>query len=606
MVQRTDPADIAANHLSAGRVKAAQLVYEEMLARNAADPRAIGGIGAIALQSGDVARAMDLFAEATRIAPRDAQSMLNLGVGYQATGKAAEAELCFRRALELDETLPSAHGNLASLLAAKGDTDAAVDHLERAVDLAPEAAEFRYNLGNMRLHAGDSPGAVQHYEEALALDPDHIPARNNLALVLKLSGDLQAAVHHLTEARMREPGHPEVQINLADALSQLDRHEEAIALARNAAALAPGSALVRSGYGVVLMNAGQLDDAMVEFGAAVKANPKDPTAPLHMTTLLRRQGRLEAALIAAERAAALTQEPGIIHLLKGEILLALERFDEGWAAFDWVAEHTETVGDLPVPLTAAALKGQTLRLLALEPASAIFCGRLLPDLADQGVDVEVYCPPALARLIAGLPGVKRAIASPTIDVGALQADGRPLSTTGDLPRLMRASPAAAPIPPRIPAGIAADFAKRIDGLDGPTVGVWWEAEGLSIDPARLLAACGGTPVILQTGEMRAALGDAPPLAGDLSAAIGDYLDLAAAIRPLSAVVALDGPVAHLAAALGVRTYVLAGRDRSWHWSGEEDRASWYPDARVLYQGPDGDWSAALEALATFTGGGTTG
>ena len=84
----TDPADIAARHLSQGRISAAQSVYADMAAHNPNDPRALGGLGAIALRSGDVARAMDLFTRASRLAPRDAQAMLNLGVGYQAGGRA--------------------------------------------------------------------------------------------------------------------------------------------------------------------------------------------------------------------------------------------------------------------------------------------------------------------------------------------------------------------------------------------------------------------------------------------------------------------------------------------------------------------------------------
>lgn len=596
----TDPADIAARHLSQGRISAAQSVYSDMAARNPNDPKAIGGLGAIALRSGDVARAMDLFTRASRLAPRDAQAMLNLGVGYQAGGKAEEAEACFRRAIELDSSLASAHGNLASLLAAKGDREAASASLETAIKLAPRSPEFRYNHANLMLARQMHAAAVAGYEASIALDPDHVAARNNLALVLKQSGRLDEAAHQLTEARMREPGNPEIQINLADVLGQLGRHDEAQALARNAATLSPASALIRSGYGCVLMNGGKLAEAMTEFAAAVKADPKDPTAPLHMATLLRRQDRTAAALTAADRAAALMTAPGTADLLRGELLLTLGRTDDAWAAFDSVAESTVgPLGGLPAPLDLDTLADRVLRVLALEPSSLFFAARLMPALANAGIRVELICPPLLESLAACMAGVAVVSARQTIDLHALAGEGGAICTAADLPRLMRVTPETGPDSSLIelPAEATERFARRISEVGGPKIGLWWEGGGVVHDPNPLLDAVTGTPVILQTGAPRAALRARDRGVVDLTAEIGDFRDLAAALSTLDAVVTADGPVAHLAATLGVRTFVLVGVDRPWFWSGGDGHPRWYPSARALYQQPDGPWSAALASLA---------
>lgn len=603
---QSDPAEIAARHLNAGRFAAAQALYNDMLARNPSDPRAIGGLGAIALQSGDASRAMALFAEASRIAPRDAQTALNLGVAYQAQGKREEAELCFRRAVELDDTLPSAHGNLAALLAARGEREAAARSLARAIDLAPNSPEFRYNHANLMLSAGAHGAAIRGYEDALALDPDHVASRNNLALALKQTGDLKGAVHHLTEARMREPGHPEIQINLADTLSRLDRHEEAIALARNAATLSPANALLRSGYGVVLMNAGRLDEALRELSAAVKAAPRDPTAPLHMVSLLRRQDRLDAALTAAQRAAGLSERPGVAHLAEGEILLALGRFEEAWSAIDRVAAASPTDGILATPFDPASLSGQRLRVVVLEPSSLFFAARLLPDVARAGVAVEVICPPTLERIAACIPGVATVTARATIDLDALRRADEPLCLANDLPRLLRATPDDGPdygdARPAIvlPDAAAERYRSRLEATTGPKVGLWWESGSGILDPNPLIEAVGGTPVILQIGAPRRALGDLRRPAIDLSDAIGDFHDLAAAISLLDGVVTVDGPVAHLAAAMGRRVWVLVGVDRPWVWRGPADRPWWYPSARPILQAPDGSWQSAVAALGAAT------
>ena len=82
---------------------------------------------------------------------------------------------------------------------------------------------------------------------------------------------------------------------------------------------------------------------------------------------------------------------------------------------------------------------------------------------------------------------------------------------------------------------------------------------------------------------------------DRGAAISDFHDLAHEILALDRVIAPDVPVAHLAAALGVETWVLVGRDGSWPWHGDPE-SPWYPSSRVFRQSTDGSWDAALAAI----------
>jgi tetratricopeptide (TPR) repeat protein len=595
----TDPADIAARHLTQGRVSAAQSVYADMIAHNPNDPKALGGLGAIALSNGDLPRAMDLFTHASRLAPRDAQAMMNLGVGYQANGKTEQAEACFRRSIELDSSLASAHGNLASLLAANGETDAASASMETAIELAPNAPEFRFNHANLMLAKEMQAAAIAGYEAAIRLDPEHAAARNNLALVFKELGRLEDAVHQLTEARMREPGNPEIQINLADVLSNLGRHDEAEALARHATSIAPANALIRSGYGLVLMNAGNLAGAMAEFAAAVKADPQNPIVPMHMATLLRRQGRPEAALTAADRAAALTGASGAPDMLRADLLLALGRTDEAWAAFDKAAESSPNpLGKISAPLDLEALAGGPLRVLALEPSSLFFITRLMPTLAAAGIRVEILCPPLLESLAGCIDGVASVSARQTIDLHALADEGGPICTAIDLPRLMRITPetGAGTVALALSDDATKPFAERLAAVEGPKIGLWWEGTGTVHAPQPLLDAVPCTPVILQIGAPRGALGPVDRPVIDLSGDIGDFHDLAAAMTGLDAVVTADGPPAHLAAALGIKTFVLAGADRPWFWGGADGRTRWYRSARAFYQQPEGPWSTAIAAL----------
>jgi hypothetical protein len=79
--------------------------------------------------------------------------------------------------------------------------------------------------------------------------------------------------------------------------------------------------------------------------------------------------------------------------------------------------------------------------------------------------------------------------------------------------------------------------------------------------------------------------------------IRDFLDTAGLAAQMDAVVAVDTSVAHLSAALGVRTFVLVHTGSDWRW-GLADRTIWYDAVRVLRQVTPGDWSNPVRELVS--------
>jgi Flp pilus assembly protein TadD len=97
--------------------------------------------------------------------PNDAGLFVDRGVTRAALGRWEYAEADYRRALELDETLPEAHLNLALAELATGrDGDAEV-HLLRAVDLRPDYQKAHFHLARLYTRRGD-PRAREHAERA--------------------------------------------------------------------------------------------------------------------------------------------------------------------------------------------------------------------------------------------------------------------------------------------------------------------------------------------------------------------------------------------------------------------------------------------------------
>ena len=83
---------------------------------------------------------------------------------------------------------------------------------------------------------------------------------------------------------------------------------------------------------------------------------------------------------------------------------------------------------------------------------------------------------------------------------------------------------------------------------------------------------------------------------DLSQAIGDFRDTAAAVAALDRVIAVDSAVAHLSAALGIETWLLNRASSEWRWGWQREASFWYPRLRIFNQATIGDWSSVIAAV----------
>lgn len=99
-----------------------------------------------------------------------------------------EAELLYRRAIEIEPDLAIAYTNLGNLHFRRGEEDAAVALYESALARDATQPEARYNLGYVSLERGNADVAVTHFEAAIAADPRFADAHFYLAMAYESLG----------------------------------------------------------------------------------------------------------------------------------------------------------------------------------------------------------------------------------------------------------------------------------------------------------------------------------------------------------------------------------------------------------------------------------
>ncbi len=194
--------------------------------------------------------------------------------------------------------------------------------LFRAATLAaPDSAVSHVNYGLAQYASGNPMAAVPAFRDALRLDPSDAETHRRLARMLLASDQGTEAVQVLEAASRQFPTDTNIRADLFAAYEVTGRGEEAISRyeteLRNASpADEPG---MRLQYGVALLQANRIDDAIRELTRAAELSPNDDVTQYNLGAAIQRKGarlntqaneatdNAENARLVRERNAALEQ-----------------------------------------------------------------------------------------------------------------------------------------------------------------------------------------------------------------------------------------------------------------------------------------------------------
>ncbi|HMB38785.1 MAG TPA: tetratricopeptide repeat protein, partial [Wenzhouxiangellaceae bacterium] len=137
--------------------------------------------------------------------PELAETRIALGSLQLGTGKAADAEAAFRRALELEPNNAEAHAGLGAALRAQREFGPAVDELTNAIDMDPAYWRYRSDLGIVHYFAGELDAATEAIQQAIRLNPDHPEPYSTLGGIHFARGNFMLAGNAFEQSIARDP-----------------------------------------------------------------------------------------------------------------------------------------------------------------------------------------------------------------------------------------------------------------------------------------------------------------------------------------------------------------------------------------------------------------
>lgn len=332
-------------------------------------------------------------------------------------------------------------------------------------------------------------------------------------------------------------------------------------------------------------------DAIVHYEAALALNRTQAESWTALGHACARTGNRARAEICFAEALRLTEasrrrwDMSMLRLLKGDYVRGWEDYEGRWTFPPYI--HGYGRPDLTAPAWDGSSIDGTLYLHGEQGAGDMMqMARYVPLVQARVGRLVVEVTTGLIRLFERMfPGV------PIVDRGAAEKPAHDVQLPMfSLPFLFGTTLETVPPPAPFDAGLA-PVARR--------VGLCWKGSSKHPnDHTRSMPFQACFPLLDLPGFEWQNLQQGVELeAPVLACPAGDFAETAAAIARCELVITVDTSVAHLAATMGVETWILLPVHAEWRWLQHRNDSPWYPQARLWRCERPGDWKTLIANVA---------
>jgi Flp pilus assembly protein TadD len=254
-----------------------------------------------------------------------AHAWLSLGHVLERS-KPAEAVQAFAEAAKLQPKDPEPHLSAGAILEKQKDVPGAEGEYKAALALAPNSPDALVGLANIYMQSKRLPQAEAALRQYLTVDAKNGPAHLQLGRVLEAEGKHTEAAAQLQQGLQLAPGDPNAQRDLAFSYASAGKYDKAEALYRSLLSQAPNDAELHYGLGTSLMAERKYPEAQSELLNAIKLKPDAGVIYGDLAVVAAENRNYPLALKALDvRAKFLPENPGT-YFLRATALDHLKQF----------------------------------------------------------------------------------------------------------------------------------------------------------------------------------------------------------------------------------------------------------------------------------------
>jgi hypothetical protein len=463
--------------------------------------------------------------------------------------------------------------NYSASLNSVGNNTEALKLLKVAITISPNSFQILFNRGNIHFDIKEYDQAINDFNAVLKINPDLYQAYNNIG---KCYFELK---NYVLSAASYEKS---LQIN-------------------------PDYAEAWSNRGVTLINLNDHKSALDSFEKAINLNPLFFQAYSNKGLALHALKRFDEALLAYEKSLQINPDYAEAQLNKSFTELLTCQFLEGWKNFEsrWKISELGQYKYLGVPSLIQLDDGIDKTVLVWSEqglGDTIQFSRYVYLLLENNVKVIFEISDALANIF--IPHRNLHITSLVSNFENIDFQIPLLS----LPRLFATELLSIP---KLQPIIRVDHNKSeyfSSIIDKSKLGVGLVCSGqinhkndsnrsIGLSSFQALLSVNLSIYLIQK-EVRQSDLDFLKKSNflDLSSFINDYSDTVAIIDNLDLLITVDTSVAHLAASMNKKVFLLLPYCPDWRWLLDRSDSPWYESIMIIRQTSIGDWNGVIGEL----------
>ena len=521
--------------------------------------------------------AIKSYEKAVSFNPKYAHAYINLGIALRAQGKLDAAINFSEKAVLIEPHNSLSYNNLGALFTEQGKFDEAIEVYKKVILMQPNYAEAHNNLGVALRGLGKIDKAIEAYKKSLKLQPDYSNAYNNLSAALRDKGEFNEAIEACKKAISLQSDYVEPYYNLGVLLQDQGDFKEAIEAYNKAISFQPDYVDAYNNLGNVLLDLGNLEEAMDMFNKAISLKPDYAEAYYNLSFPYNLKGDFKKGLKLYEF--RLTRKKPETRIPRGHLIWDGKKSILGKKFFVY---EEQGLGDV-----------------------IQFC-RYLLLLKQKGAEVIFTVKPKMHTLLRTLD---KDIVFVDIDFDENSIDFEtPLMS---LPYLFNTNLDSIP---SMTSYLSVDQNRIISwekhlAKDGFKVGICWQGSKAKIDfgrsfPLTLFKDISKLPnvelISLHKGEGEKQIEDInfdlTVLGNNFDNGEDAFVDTAAVMANCDLIITSDTAIAHLAGALGCRTWVVLKKIPDWRWMLDRNDSPWYPNMKLYRQKERDNWEEVFETI----------
>lgn len=269
------------------------------------------------------------YRKAIEINPKNWKAYGRLAYICQERGHPADAVDAYRKAIEYWPYPSEYPSRLSQALEELGRVDEAIDELQKATERNPTWAEAFLSLGMLQIRHDRIRDGVISLQRAADLKPTSAMNHLELAKALLRLNRPKDAFEHLQEAVRINDRYAEAYAVLGDFFIAARQKDDGLEAWERAVKLAPSVATYRARLAMTLSSMDQKERAAEELHEAVRLSPGSAVLHSDLARVLVELGRLDEAVEQLQRAVELKPDSAMLRIDLAGTCLRAKRYEEG-------------------------------------------------------------------------------------------------------------------------------------------------------------------------------------------------------------------------------------------------------------------------------------